>query len=87
MSEYQFGRIENLPVRCGQPVLDPSIKIVRVARLGGQSREAEIPVSEDFELKQAVRDLLADLERLDNAWSCGSSSSVVCLAYLRPRKH
>lgn len=66
MSEYQFGRIELLGVRDGQPLELPATKIVRVTHLGGGDGGARRPNGEDYELKQAVRDLLAELERLNN---------------------
>jgi hypothetical protein len=67
MREHQFGRIEMLPVQDGQPVLDRSVRIVRVARLGGQRSETEFPVLNDFELNQSVCNLFAELRRLQNA--------------------
>ncbi len=67
MREHQFGRIENLTVQDGQPVLDRRIRIVRVARLGGPRSETELAISDDFELNQSVCDLFAELSRLQNA--------------------
>jgi len=66
MSRHQFGRIENMVVRAGQPVLDPEIRVVHVVRLGGDRGEAGVPRSDGFELKQPVRDLLEVLERLQD---------------------
>jgi hypothetical protein len=66
MSDCQFGRIENLPVYAGQPVLDPGVKVVRVARLGGESGGATVPCTDEFELKQAVCHLFDELARLKN---------------------
>ena len=64
MCEYQFGRVENVSVHAGQPLLDQNMKIVRVARLGGESGGTCIPITDEFELKQAVRDLFDELDRL-----------------------
>lgn len=64
MREHQFGRIEGLRVQAGQPVLDPSIRIIRAARLGGANHGTTARSGTEFELKQAVRDLFAELERL-----------------------
>lgn len=66
MHDNQFGRIENIPVQDGQPHLDPEMRVVRVARLGGSSGGERIPASPDFELKQVVCDLLDELTRLEN---------------------
>ena len=66
MHELQFGRVENMRVQAGQPVLDASLKIVRVVRLGGEGRTTHFPIGDEFELKQAVRDLFDELARLHN---------------------
>jgi len=65
MREHQFGRIENMSVRAGQPILDQELKVVRVARLGGE-RGPNVPGGDEFELKQSVRDLFEELVRLRN---------------------
>jgi hypothetical protein len=64
MREHQFGRVENMAVRAGQPVLDRDLKVVRVACLGGESGGATIPSSNEFELKGAVCDFFDELARL-----------------------
>jgi len=64
MSDHQFGRLENVPVHDGQPVLDQSVKVVRVARLGAEGRETPTLSVEQFELKKAACDLLDELVRL-----------------------
>ena len=61
MIEHQFGRLEHVPIQDGQPVLDQSVKVVRVARLGADSRGTTVPSTDEFELKQAVRDLFDEL--------------------------
>jgi len=66
MREQQFGRVENLPVRRGQPILDHDVKVVHVARLGGEKGGTKIPSADDFELKQAVCDLFDELARLQD---------------------
>ena len=65
MQEHQFGRIENIPVRAGAPILNIDVKVVRVTHLGG-SPVAKSALTEDFELKCQVRDLLEELERLQD---------------------
>jgi hypothetical protein len=66
MRECQFGRIENLVVRNGQPVLTRDFKVVRVARLGRDATDAKTPIRNEFELKESVRDLFDELKRLRN---------------------
>jgi hypothetical protein len=63
---HQFGRIENMPVRVGEPILNSDVKLVRVARLGGSSDAANFVGTDEFELKGQVRDLFEELERLQN---------------------
>src|SRR5579864_8643789 len=64
MRAYQFGRVENMSIRAGQPILDQDVKVVRVACLGGESGGTKLPGADEFELKRAVCDLLDELARL-----------------------
>jgi len=64
MSAHQFGRIENLSVHAGQPVFDRDVRIVRVAPLGRKNGGSPVPKGDDFELKEAVCDLLNELKQL-----------------------
>ena len=64
MSTHQFGRIENLPVRGGEPLFDQNVRIVRAARLGGGDGGTVVSRSDEYELKQAVCDLFDELMRL-----------------------
>ncbi|MGA2713752.1 MAG: hypothetical protein ABSG41_11660 [Bryobacteraceae bacterium] len=66
MSEYQFGRIENLRVEQGQPAPDHQVSIVRAARFGSKDGGLKVPASDNPELKQTVRDLFDEIERLQN---------------------
>jgi hypothetical protein len=68
MHEHQFGRIENMSVRAGQPILGRNVRVVRVARLGGGSDAAQVTCTDEFELKRQVCDLFDELERLQ----CGT---------------
>jgi hypothetical protein len=40
MHVHQFGRIENMP-RNGQPILDSTMNVVRVTRLGDKSNRTK----------------------------------------------
>lgn len=66
MREHQFGRIENMTVRDGEPVFDHHLKLVRLVRLNGRSRGQKTLGADEFELKDSVRDLFAELARLEN---------------------
>jgi hypothetical protein len=52
MREHQFGRIENMSVRAGQPVLDGNVRVVRIAKLDAKSGGTKLPTTDDFELKK-----------------------------------
>jgi hypothetical protein len=52
-------------VLVGQPILDHDVRIVSVARLGGENTTNQV-ASEEYELKRPVRDLFDRLARLDN---------------------
>ncbi len=65
MSQFLFGRIENLPIQAGEPVFGPGVNIVRVARLGGVAGQSYVPAAE-FELKKSVCDLFAELDQVAN---------------------
>lgn len=64
MREHRFGRIENLVIRSGQPVLERATRLVRVARLGNKGDGSATPITDEFEVKQAVRDLFQELASL-----------------------
>jgi hypothetical protein len=66
MREHQFGRIENMSVCAGQPILDQGVKVVRVTRLSGRSDMPKIASSTEVELKKQVRNLFDELARLGN---------------------
>jgi len=58
MQQINFGRIENLVMRGGQPVMDPPPRVVREVKFGGENgARAEAPIS-DYALKKQVVELL-----------------------------
>jgi hypothetical protein len=67
MRQQQFGRIENLRIEAGQPILRPDTKIVCVARINGSGDIPDVSIQGELELKPAVRDLLGQLEKLSSA--------------------
>ena len=64
MQRVNHGRIERLPVRGGEPVLDPPPRIVREIKFGGENGPRPEVARSDFELKAQVRDLFAQLDAL-----------------------
>jgi len=61
LQTINFGQINNLRVRAGDPVLDPSPRIVRKLRLGWDNAPRRESACEDFFLKQAVLDMIATI--------------------------
>lgn len=64
MQRINFGRIEGLCVRRGEPVMDPPPRIVREIKFGAKNGPRPEVGKADFALKAQVRDLLAQLEAL-----------------------
>ena len=64
MQRINFGRIEGLLVRRGEPVMDPPPRIIREIKFGGENGPRAESAKADFALKAQVRDLLAQLEAL-----------------------
>ena len=64
MQHISFGKIEDLLVRNGDPVFDPSPRVIRSIKLGGKNcPRPEIGLA-DFVLKAAVLDLFHHLDEL-----------------------
>ena len=66
MQRINFGRIFDLSVRDGQPVMDPPPRVVREIKFGGDNGPRPEAAKTDFTLKAQVRDLFAQLEALGN---------------------
>ncbi len=61
-----FGRIEDLHVRNGEPVFDPPPRVIREVKFGGENRPRPEAAKADFVLKAEVIDLFAQLEEVGN---------------------
>ena len=71
MQRINYGRIEGLSVRRGQPVFDPPPRIVREIKFGGDNGPRSEFAKADFSLKAQVRELFAQLEALgDGVIAC-----------------
>ena len=66
MHVHQFGRIENMHVRGGQPILGSNVRVVRIARFESGNHRTTSVASNEFELKRSVRYLFGELTRLEN---------------------
>ena len=64
MQRINFGRIEHLPVRGGQPVWADQSRVIRKVKIGGENTPRVESDYGDFELKRQVIDLFDQLERI-----------------------
>ena len=65
MQQINFGRLEALHVRRGEPVLDdPTLKIVREVKFGSENGPHAEAESRNFALKAQVVELLRELDEL-----------------------
>jgi hypothetical protein len=64
MQRVNFGRIEGLEVRCGEPVFQPAPRIVQDIKIGGENGPRPELSIEDFALKSAVIELFDHLSRI-----------------------
>jgi len=66
MQSINFGRIEGLVVRDGEPVLDPRPRIVREVKFGGDNGPRPELGAGDFVLKAQVVELFGFFDRLQD---------------------
>ncbi len=64
MQRVNFGRIEGLTVRNGEPVMDSPPHIFREIKFCGDNGPRPESIKADFALKAQVRDLFAQLEAM-----------------------
>lgn len=64
MQRINFGRIENLTIRDGDPVLDPMPHLVREVKFGGDNGPRPERASDNFLLKTQVLELFQHLDQL-----------------------
>jgi hypothetical protein len=67
MQAVNFGRINGLVVRDGQPVFDPPPRVVREIKFGGDNSPRPEIASGDFTLKSQVVEFFDHLSALRNA--------------------
>lgn len=66
MQRLNYGRIENLQVRNGEPVFDPPPRVIREVKFGRENGPRPEAAKADFALKAEVIDLFAHLEEVGN---------------------
>ena len=64
MQWVNFGRLENLKIRGGQPVLNPLPRIVREIKISGDNGPRPESRRDDFLLKNHLTELFAHLDDL-----------------------
>jgi hypothetical protein len=66
MQRLNFGRVEGLVVRQGEPVLDPPPRIVREVKFCAENGPRPEVAKENFALKARVRELFNHMESIGN---------------------
>lgn len=64
MSETQFGHIDKLVIRAGEPVFEPMPSITRELKFGGDPERAPACTSGEFTLKRHVVEFFEQLDRM-----------------------
>ena len=64
MQRLNFGRIEGLEIRNGEPVFQPAPRIIQDIKIGGENGPRPELSIEDFALKSAVIELFDHLSRI-----------------------
>ncbi len=64
MQNVYFGRIEQLVVQNGEPVLEPRPRIIREIKIGGENALDSDRCTKDFLLRSQVRQFFLELLRL-----------------------
>ena len=67
MQSINFGRIEGLAIRAGQPSFDPPPAVIREIKIGGENGPRRELDNENFLLRDQVIELFDHFERLANA--------------------
>ncbi len=66
MQRLNFGCIEDLAIRDGEPIFHPEVKIIQDIKLGGENGPRPELQHSDFELKSQVVELFARLKEIGN---------------------
>ena len=66
MQQINFGRIERLGIKAGEPVFDPPPKIVREVKFGGDNGPRPEMNNDDFALKAQVMDLFQQFDAISS---------------------
>jgi hypothetical protein len=80
LQTLNFGRIEALTVRSGQPVFDPPPRVIQKFKMGADNAPRPETGHADFRLKDGVIELLEVIARMENG------ESLPLDGHLSPRK-
>src|SRR5439155_15839144 len=64
LQEINFGRVEGLALRDGQPLRDPPPQVVHEVKFGGENGPRPERLADDFVLKAQVIDLFQHFDRI-----------------------
>jgi hypothetical protein len=64
MQDINFGQVQDLTVRDGEPVFEPPPRVIREVKFGCENGPRPETAKSDFTLKVQVREMLAQLEAL-----------------------
>jgi hypothetical protein len=64
MQRLNFGRIEGLEIRNGEPVFEPAPRIIQDIKIGGENGPRPELAIKDFALRSAVIELFEHLSRI-----------------------
>jgi hypothetical protein len=66
MQHLNYGRFGPFQVRSGEPVLDPSVKIVREIKFGSDNDPRPEAAHQDFVVKRRVLEMVQQLKAIGN---------------------
>ncbi len=66
MQRLEYGEVQGLVLRQGEPQFDPPPRVIRTVRFGQRSATRVTPRGEDFALKRHVAELFAEFDRLQD---------------------
>ena len=67
MQQLNFGRIEDLEIRSGEPLFSPAPRVVQDIKIGGENGPCPESLFPDFLLKNQIIELFEHLDRLGDA--------------------
>lgn len=67
MQQLNFGRIEDLEIRSGEPLFNPAPRVVQDIKIGGENGPRPESLFPDFLLKNQVIELFEHFDRLCDA--------------------